>query len=77
MKIDVDKEVYIWLAKSVFGFVAIVGFIMALSWGSGAYDCWQKLSDSGKDYRYKLLKGCQYQSKDGWLNYDRLRDIAS
>ena len=55
--------------------LAIIAFLFA--WAPGAYGCWKKLSDSTYDYRYHVLKGCQYQSKDaGWLPYDRLRDTT-
>jgi hypothetical protein len=58
------------------GFLAIVAVLVGIAWAIGAIDCWAKLDDSGKGYRYKLLKGCQYQTKEGWLSYDRLRDLA-
>ena len=55
--------------------IGILGYLVA--WVPGAYGCWKKLSDSTYDYRYHVLKGCQYQSKEnGWLPYDRLRDGA-
>lgn len=60
----------------------LILFILAaialfIAWVPGAYGCWRKLSDSNFDYRYHVLKGCQYLSKEnGWLPYDRLRDGA-
>ena len=61
-------------------FVIIITVILLIIfgiWANGAFDCWRKLSDSKFDYRYHLLKGCQYESeKSGWLRYDRLRDVA-
>lgn len=55
--------------------ILILAGIFLFFWVPGAFACWQKLSDSGMDYRYKIIKGCQYKTKDGgYLSYDRLRD---
>lgn len=57
--------------------IALLALPVSCNWTVHAIGCWQKLSDSGKDYRYKMLKGCQYQTSQGWLNYDRLRDLGN
>lgn len=67
------KIIVYWIGGIVFS----IAVITSLAWADGAYDCWSKLSDSGHEYGYNLLKGCRYKADKGWLQYDRLRDLGA
>lgn len=61
---------------ALIGFIMTVAVAWGLIWGAGAWSCWADFGDSKFDYRYKILKGCQYHSEmEGWLPEKRLRNL--
>ena len=53
--------------------VAIFAVTRVFDYAVGSYKCWSKWSDSGMEYRYKVVAGCQIKPKEFWLPSENYR----
>jgi hypothetical protein len=60
----------------VFIFIVACLFFMGVIYGDGALDCYGKTADIGFPHRYKLIGGCQIETRPGiWMPLDNYRVV--
>ena len=56
-------------------FAMIFVAFTAIAYWLGSFSCHNRWEDSSFPVRFELFKGCQIQTKDGWIPADKFRSV--